>query len=125
MKLSNAGQILEHAIRSRNINISGLSRRLHVNRRTLYNCFSRDKVRMEVICSIGHAINYDFAEEFKDEFLASGMKIILSGIDQVLIVEDQPQKSLHYWMQKYVDLLEDYNALLKHPHQPKICQPDD
>src|SRR5215217_8129742 len=113
MNSSSAGQILEHAIRRQNVNISELSRRMNVNRRTLYNWFNQEKLQMDIICMIGQVINYDFSDEFKDEFLRSGVKLIIDENDQHPINKEQSQESTHYWMQKYISLLEDYAALLQ------------
>jgi hypothetical protein len=79
---------------------------------------------LKLFARSARAINYDFAEEFKDEFLELGLKIILSGVDETFTDEDPLQKSLYYWMTKYAELLENYNALLKQQHQLKAYEPD-
>src|SRR5215217_3737854 len=113
MNSSSAGQILEHAIRRKNVNISDLSRRMKVNRRTMYNWFNQEKLQMDIICLIGHAINYDFSVEFKDEFIKSGVKILTDENVQQPANQDQLQESTYYWMQKYISLLENHAALLQ------------
>lgn len=113
MKSLNAGEILEHAVRRQNVNISELSRRMKVNRRTLYNWFHQEKLHLDVVCAIGQVINYDFSKEFQDEFLKSGIKLVVDEITQQPTEQSQPQDSIYYWMNKYITLLEDYKALLE------------
>jgi hypothetical protein len=113
MNSSNAGQILEHAIRSQNVNISELSRRMKINRRTLYNWFHQDRLQMDVISAIGKVINYDFSNEFKEEFLWSGPKFVNDEHAEQSTNKDLSQESRYYWMQKYIVLLEEHAALLQ------------
>jgi len=107
----NAGEIVELAVRRQNINISQLSKRLNVNRRTLYNWFRQKKLHSDVIMEIGKAIHYDFSKDFEGE-------LICLGYDQDL---DTPQiqessndaNAVFYWMEKYIALLEDYKRLVR------------
>ncbi|AOM75913.1 hypothetical protein [Pedobacter steynii] len=107
----NAGEIVELAVRRKNVNISELSRRLHVNRRTLYNWFRQKKLHTDVICEIGKVINYDFSNDFEEEFKQFLRK------DSVMVINDDdhstPSNSVYYWMEKYIALLEDYKKLVR------------
>jgi len=113
MKSLSAGEILEHAVRRQNVNISELSRRMKVNRRTLYNWFHQEKLHLDVVCAIGQVINYDFSKEFQDEFLRSGVRLVTEETNQQLTQQPHTQDSIYYWMHKYITLLEDYKTLLE------------
>lgn len=102
----NAGEIVELAVRKRNVNISDLSRRLKINRRTLYNWFSQKKLHTEVIVEIGKAIDYDFSKDFQDELV-----FFKEPNFPKQEVDSEQQNTVYYWMEKYIDLLEDYKNL--------------
>lgn len=106
---TNVGEILELAVRRQNVNISELSRNLKVNRRTLYNWFRQKKLPHDVIYKIGKAINYDFSNDFDGEF---GKSNELSNSIDKNYSRHEPPDTIYYWMEKYIDLLEDYKKLL-------------
>lgn len=107
--VQNAGEIVELAVRRQNINISELSRRLQVNRRTLYNWFQQKKLPAEVIYSIGNAIEYDFSEDFHE-----GLKNLKPPPQtRKNDTGELTANSINYWMEKYITLLEDYKDLLQ------------
>lgn len=112
MKL-NAGEIVEHAVRRQNVNISELSRRMKVNRRTLYNWFQQKSLNADVICGIGQVINYDFSKDFNEELETSKLKSKERVLNPKVNKEYVAQESVYYWMEKYITLLEDYKKLLQ------------
>jgi len=112
MKL-NAGEIVEHAVRRQNVNISELSRRMKVNRRTLYNWFQQKSLNADVICGIGQVINYDFSKDFNEELETSKLKSKERVLNPKVNKEFVAQESVYYWMEKYITLLEDYKKLLQ------------
>ncbi|MET1054841.1 MAG: helix-turn-helix domain-containing protein [Pedobacter sp.] len=106
----NAGEIVELAVRRKNINISELSRKMKVNRRTLYNWFQQETLTSAVIHSISQAIDYDFSQEFPEDFLTN------RSTCQKTVEEDNATEAggqQYYWMKKYITLLEDYRLLLE------------
>ncbi|PTS92675.1 hypothetical protein DBR11_26475 [Pedobacter sp. HMWF019] len=107
--IPNAGEIVELAVRRQNINISELSRRLQINRRTLYNWFQQKKLPSEVIYSIGNAIEYDFSADFH-ESLKNIKPPSHTGSKESKEIQ---ANSINYWMEKYISLLEDYKDLLQ------------
>lgn len=102
----NAGEIVELAVRRQNVNISDLSRRMHVNRRTLYNWFKQRKLHTDVIIEIGKAINHDFSADFQSDYRDLGMPPAYK--DEAAAHHSD---SVYYWMEKYISLLEDYKRL--------------
>jgi transcriptional regulator with XRE-family HTH domain len=112
MKL-NAGEIVEHAVRRQNVNISELSRRMKVNRRTLYNWFQQKSLNADVICGIGEVINYDFSKDFNEELESNKLKSKERILNPKINKDYNAQESVYYWMEKYISLLEDYKKLLQ------------
>lgn len=106
----NAGEIVELAVRRKNINISELSRKMKVNRRTLYNWFQQETLTSAVIHSISQAIDYDFSQEFPEDFLTNRSNCHKT-VEEDNAAETGEQK--YYWMKKYIALLEDYRLLLE------------
>ncbi|MEJ2902453.1 hypothetical protein [Pedobacter panaciterrae] len=107
----NAGEIVELAIRRQEINITELSRRLHVNRRTLYNWFTKNDLHPDLILQIGRIINYDFHPHFESGFFGFEPEQELNA--QVRNAEQMPADLAFYWMGKYINLLEEYKGLLR------------
>jgi plasmid maintenance system antidote protein VapI len=114
MEIVNAGEIVELAVRRQNINISELSRRMHVNRRTLYNWFQQRELNEDVIVRIGNVINYDFSGDFHNELKICQYNVNSTHqIESSANVDKYSPESTYYWMEKYIELLKDYKKLLQ------------
>lgn len=113
----NVGQIIEHIVRSENVGVSELSRKLNVSRRTIYNWFSQKTLSLDIICKIGSAIKHDFSKEFPDDF--ASLNAENNSKDQFSMsteinTDGKNANPVSYWMSKYIKLLEKYNDLLSH-----------
>ncbi|WP_316814829.1 helix-turn-helix transcriptional regulator [Pedobacter nyackensis] len=109
--ISNKGDVIERIVRTK-IGISELSRILHVSRTSIYNWFEHGHLSLETICKIGQAINYDFSNEFPEEF-AKGRNHVSTGFSPGSDTKtENGDSSVHYWMNKYISLLEKYNEIL-------------
>lgn len=108
---SNAGQIVERVVRRNKVSISELARRMRVNRRSVYNWFDQKTLKIDIICKIGHVLNYDFSADFPEAFGDRGL-IIEKVLDEIDDNAYKHPNSVHYWMVKYIALLEKYNTLL-------------
>lgn len=97
------GSILEKAVRSSNISITELAKRLHVNRRSVYYWFEKRRLEPEVLEEIGAIINYDFKGYLPPSFT----KKISTPFHQVPV---QPAEDIDFWKNKYQRLLERYNS---------------
>jgi transcriptional regulator with XRE-family HTH domain len=106
------GQILERAIRRNGNSISDVARLLNINRRSVYNWFNQAQLRPEIFYKIGHVINYDFSVDLPHLFTPEDFikKPRLTINKQGELMEDTSNN--YSWQQKYIDLLEKYNALL-------------
>jgi len=106
------GAIVEMAVRRKSVNISEISRRMHVNRRSIYNWFQKDFLSIEIICEIGYIIDYDFSKDFPAEFAPDGFSNPHHPLGYKSRKNEAQDYSVHFWMNKYIDLLEKYNNLL-------------
>ncbi|MBC8986505.1 helix-turn-helix transcriptional regulator [Pedobacter sp. N36a] len=105
----NKGDVIERVVRKK-IGISELSRKLQVSRTAIYNWFENGQINLETICKIGQAIDHDFTNEFPEEF-ANAQN--LSPDFGITPTENKDgAKSVDYWINKYINLLEQYNDLL-------------
>lgn len=108
----NAGQIVERVVRRNKVSISELARRMQVNRRSVYNWFDQKALKIDIICKIGHVLNHDFSIDFPEAFGERGYSVMEKLVEGIDDYEHKHPNSVHYWMVKYISLLEKYNALL-------------
>lgn len=108
----NAGQIVERVVRRNKVSISELARRMQVNRRSVYNWFDQKALKIDIICKIGHVLNHDFSIDFPEAFGERGFSAMEKLVDGIDDNDHKHPNSVHYWMVKYISLLEKYNALL-------------
>jgi hypothetical protein len=97
------GKVIEKAVRNSGVNITLLAKKLKKSRQWVYHIFESDQVSSDVIADIGKAIHYDFSNDFKNIHF-------YQGNDGMRI---EHEDSADYWREKYIALLEEYNALLK------------
>lgn len=108
---SNKGDVIERIVRTK-IGISELSRILNVSRTSIYNWFEHGHLNLETICKIGQAIGHDFANEFPEEFACARKRASSELISEKELKKESCEDSVHYWMNKYILVLEKYNELL-------------
>lgn len=106
------GAIVEMAVRRKSVNISEISRRMHVNRRSIYNWFQKDFLSIEIICEIGYIIDHDFSKDFPAEFAPDGFANPHHSVGYKSKRNGEQDYSVRFWMNKYIALLEKYNNLL-------------
>lgn len=107
----NKGDVIERVVRTK-IGISELSRILNVSRTSIYNWFEHGHVSLETISKIGQAINHDFANEFPEEYAKARNCVTVDAVSEKKAENSTSDNSIHYWMNKYITLLEKYNELL-------------
>ncbi len=107
-----AGQIVERVVRRNRVSISELARRMQVNRRSVYNWFDQKTLKLDIICRIGQVLDHDFSVDFPDAFGERGFSAMEKIVDSMDDNEHKHPNSVHYWMVKYISLLEKYNELL-------------
>jgi len=97
------GQVIKRVVKESGISITQLAAKLGKSRQWLYNVFDSDQVSFDAILEIGKVLHYDFSSDFKQL-----KKYVISEPSNIA-----EEESVNYWKQKYIDLLEEYNKLLK------------
>lgn len=109
------GHVVEKVIRMNGYSISELARLIKVNRRSVYNWFDQKHLKADIIYRIGCALNYDFSAEFPNLILINEFKRLsdMKVKDENVEILHHKQTNESYWKDKYINLLEKYNDLLK------------
>jgi len=100
------GDIIERVIRRQGHSLTDLAKLTGVNRRSIYNWFLQPKLKPENIIKIGQAIHHDFSVEFPAQFVSEDF-----AVPEKAVVSDE--EKFDAWKEKYIDLLERYNLLLR------------
>ncbi|MGI2257595.1 helix-turn-helix domain-containing protein [Candidatus Cardinium hertigii] len=98
--MQHRGEIIENVVRRSGISISVLAEKIGISRNTLYNRFKEKNLSYDFILTLGKVLHYNFAVHFPE------MKS-----DRTL--PDNARAELFQLEQKYENLLEKYNWLLK------------
>ena len=99
------GFIVEKVVRKHNLSLTTISDRMNVNRRTMYNWFSKENLHDKIILQLGEVLGYDFSADIPN---LESIKDISTYIEP----ENPIRVTSEYWMLKYIELLEKYNFLL-------------
>ena len=107
------GQIIEKVIRRDGYSISELAKLMHVNRQSIYNWFSKKRLKSDIIFRIGEVLSYDFSKEFPELFREGEFSFLNKNI--AVLPEEAEVVVEHledHWKDKYIVLLEKYSELL-------------
>jgi predicted transcriptional regulator len=105
--MQHRGEILKKAIYQSGYSISELAKRMGKSRRWMYLMFENNIVSLDIVLQIGNIIHYDFTQEIK-EFSPSQ-----KSLNEPPTAYENEEVNTEYWKNKYLKLLEEYNALLK------------
>lgn len=100
------GDIIERVIRRQGHSLTDLAKLTGVNRRSIYNWFLQPKLKPENIIKIGQAIHHDFSVEFPGQFVSEDFAVPEKA-------KVATEETFDAWKEKYIDLLERYNLLLR------------
>ncbi|KAA8482056.1 hypothetical protein BDE36_1173 [Arcticibacter tournemirensis] len=100
------GEIVEKQVRLSMVSITEVSKSLNVNRRTLYNWFSKPVIPAPVILNIGECIGYDFSTLIPQIAESKALFTPRPGIGY-------PREEESAYKMKYLHLLEKYNLALE------------
>jgi transcriptional regulator with XRE-family HTH domain len=100
------GKIIEKVIRRNGFAISKLADAIGVNRRSVYYWFNQRQLKPDLIVRIGKALNYDFSA------ILPGTGLRSEDFNNPDLEQDDQTKAISIWKDKYLKLLERYNALL-------------
>ena len=103
------GEIIKKAVYQSAYSITKLAEKLGKSRRWMYLLFDNTTVSLDVVLQIGEIIHYDFSQDIKE------LKITSQTVNDQLATYNNSDafKDAEYWKNKYLSLLEEYNALLK------------
>jgi hypothetical protein len=107
--MQHRGEIVEKAVRQSGMPLTQLTKRLGKSRRWIYNAFENPSLSLDLIYEIGKIIHHDFSTEIID--LRTSRLHVLDGAE--LDYQQMPENSIEFWKNKYLILLEKYNALLE------------
>jgi hypothetical protein len=109
--MQHKGEILEKAVRDSGMPLTKLTQRLKKSRRWIYNAFENPNVSIDYILEIGKIIHHDFSDDIielkKYRNMAAALHLEENQDDS------ESNKSVEYWKNKYLNLLEKYNLLLE------------
>jgi predicted transcriptional regulator len=110
--MQHRGEIVEQAVRQSGYSLTKLTQRLGKSRRWIYHAFENPILSIEVILEIGKIIHHDFSDEIIDlkrysAKIAEPLTSSLKNSENSVISQND------YWKNKYLLLLEKYNALLE------------
>ncbi len=105
--MEHRGEIISSAVYKSGYSITDIAKRLGKSRRWMYLMFENSNVPLDIVIKIGKIIHHDFSEEIK-EFGAA-----YNGVNEPQSNYLKENITKDYWKDKYLQLLEEYNALLK------------
>ena len=105
--MQHRGEILKEAIYKSGVPITELAKRMGKSRRWMYLMFDNSNVSLDIVLQIGKLIHHDFSKEIK-EFSPTK-----KAVNEPPTVYEKEESNTEYWKNKYLNLLEEYNELLK------------
>lgn len=105
--MQHKGEIVEKAVRESGYPITKLAQKLGKSRRWMYHVFETANVSLDHIIAIGKIIHHDFYAEINE------LKNPSREFGEARPAYPSEEKDVTYWRDKYYELLEEHNALLK------------
>lgn len=112
--MKHRGEIVEKAVRQSGVPISEIARSIGYNRKSMYDFFQKADLGLDIVIQIGKAIRHDFRKDFPELFFSDRNEVGEPVEDYKSSADlEECIKERNEWMYKYIDLLEQHNALLK------------
>ena len=99
------GEIVERVVRDSGIPLTKVVARMGKSRRWIYNVFETPDLSIDLILEFGKILHYDFSQDIPQ---IKNAKSVFNDISL-----QYGEESLEYWKNKYYQLLEEHNELLK------------
>ncbi|MEZ5172592.1 MAG: hypothetical protein R2850_03560 [Bacteroidia bacterium] len=115
--MQHRGEILQEAVRKSGIPLSRVARQVGKSRTWLYNQFESQDVGLDVLLEIGKAIHHDFTVEIDELSKLSQNRSAGFADEQPELYQEQ---NAGYWKNKYMQLLEEFNAYMREHGKPPI-----
>lgn len=107
--MQHRGEIVKNAIYQSGMSITLIAKKIGKSRRWMYQMFENNNVSLDLILQIGEIIHYDFSEEIREINYTKGHLQ-----DNKMPPYGKPANDeAEFWKNKYLNLLEEYNLLLK------------
>ncbi|HWK58144.1 MAG TPA: hypothetical protein VNQ80_12430 [Parapedobacter sp.] len=107
--LKHRGEILSRVIREKNAKIAPLAKKMGIDRGTVYRHMDDPELSLDYITQYGKALDYDFSKDFPEMLYVLREPPAEYGSAKSY---DELKDAADYWKDKYIDILEKYNALL-------------
>ena len=104
--MQHRGEIVELAVRQSGYSLTKLTQRLGKSRRWIYHAFENPILSIDVVLEISKIINHDFSDEITELKRFNSVVKAQNGNSYI------ENESVDYWKNKYLVLLEKYNAML-------------
>ena len=105
--MQHRGEIVELAVRQSVYSLTKLTQRLGKSRRWIYHAFENPILSIEVVLEISKIIHHDFSDEITELKRFNSVVKAQNGNSYI------ENESVDYWKNKYLVLLEKYNAMLE------------
>ena len=107
--MQHRGEIIKKAIYQSGMSITLIAKKIGKSRRWMYQMFENNNVSLDLILEIGDVIHYDFSDEIREINYTKG-----NLQDNSIPPYGKPaNEEAEFWKNKYLNLLEEYNQLLK------------
>jgi len=107
--LKHRGEILAKVIRDKKVKIAPLAKRMGIDRGTVYRHMEDPELSLDYIAQYGKALDYDFSKDFPELLYVLKEPPAEYGSAKSY---NELRDAAEYWKDKYIDILEKYNALL-------------
>jgi len=107
--LKHRGEILKQVIKDLNAKVSHVADKMKIDRGTVYRHMEDPELSFDHIIKYGEALNFDFSKHFPEMIYVLKEPPSEYGSAKSY---DELKDAAEYWKDKYIDILEKYNALL-------------
>ncbi len=113
--MQHKGEMVEKAVRESGYPITRLAKKLGKTARWMYFLFNNPNAPVNYILEIGEAIHYDFSEEIDELKKFRRRQHTIEATESMASDKDatKEKNEAEYWKNKYLELLEQYTALLR------------
>ena len=105
--MQHRGEIIRKAVYNSGYTITDIAKGIGKSRKWMYLMFENSNVSLDLILQIGEILHYNFSDEIKE--LHNSPFTIKEPHTSYGKEENNPE----YWKNKYLELLENYTALLR------------
>jgi predicted transcriptional regulator len=105
--MQHRGEIIRKAVYNSGYTITEIAKSIGKSRKWMYLMFENSNVSLDIVLQIGKIIHYDFTDEIKE--FSPSQKVL----EKSTLNSKKENPDAEFWKNKYLNLLEEYNELLK------------